>query len=107
MPFHQQRRVGGALGRSIRAIRRRLDLNQGEMAARLGWPRNMVTQYELHTARPRVGRLFDLLGLAVGEEEAAPIIAALEAQGIRAADLSAIAFTLRAHGAQQSPEVNP
>lgn len=108
MAFQRKRsQPGGNLGRAIRRIRRRRDLSQRELADLLHWPRVSIVQYERQSMRPRPGRLFDLFDLAVGEEETAPIITALEEQGIRSAHLSAVASTLHMQSAQQSPEVNP
>lgn len=89
MSFHRRkRRAGGNLGRAIRNIRRRLDLNQRELAAFLHWHQTTIAQYELGTAQPSAGRLIRLLHLAVAEEECQPILAALEAKGISVSDLS-------------------
>ncbi len=107
MAFHSKRRPpGGKLGSGIRSIRKRLDLNQGEFADKLGWPRNTLVQYELHKIMPSTGRLFRLLQESTEEREKAPIVAALEAQGINLADLSAIAGSYT-HSAQQGLEVQP
>jgi transcriptional regulator with XRE-family HTH domain len=66
----------------------RLDLNQGELAALVGWPRNMISQYECGVAWPSVERLIRLLGLATVNEERGPILKVLEARGILALDLA-------------------
>jgi transcriptional regulator with XRE-family HTH domain len=94
MSFHmKRRRPGGPLGRSIRSIRRRLNLNQVELARILGWPRNMVTQYESHTAAPGIARLIQIFRLATQEHERTPLLAALEERGVQVCDLNAEIFS--------------
>ena len=76
----------------------------------MGWPSNTLTQYEHNIIRPSAARLIQLLLLCSEEEERHPIVAEIEARGIRPADLSAIALILHKQGAQASisaSEVNP
>jgi transcriptional regulator with XRE-family HTH domain len=89
MSYRARRRLGGDLGRAIRSIRKRRDLSQGELGAKLGCPAHTVCQYELGTARPSVARLFAILREAKGEERD-PILKALEARGVPASILQAL-----------------
>lgn len=105
MPCRRERRPSGGLGQSIRLIRKRLDLSQAKLARILKCDQKMISRYELGRSRVGAQRLIRLLkDLACGDEERAPIIATLEAQGVSLADLSAIASTVNAQSAQQSPE---
>ena len=87
MAFERKRPARGNLGRSIRSIRRRLDVNQTEFARILGWPRWLICKYELDRLQPGSARLIRLLKFAEGGERP-PIIAALAARGVLASDLS-------------------
>jgi transcriptional regulator with XRE-family HTH domain len=89
--FRKQRRPTGGLGRIIRAIRRRLDLNQSEFAAHLGWPNETLCVYELGRIIPSIPRLVDLLRIAMTDEERGAILATLERKGLSASGLAFIA----------------
>lgn len=88
MPYRTQRRPPGAVGRTIRRMRKRLDLNQTELAALLGWPDYLICKYELGVITPGGPRLIRLLREARGEERV-PILNALARRGVIPADLAA------------------
>jgi transcriptional regulator with XRE-family HTH domain len=84
------RNAGGDLGRVIRGIRLRINLGQTALARLLRWPQASLSQYESGDARPSVERLIGLLRLAATEDERGPILTALKACGVFAADLAPV-----------------
>jgi transcriptional regulator with XRE-family HTH domain len=82
------RTAGGDLGRALRIIRIRLGFSQRQFGSAISWPQNMLSQYESGDKRPSCERLILLLRLAATDEERGPILAALDACGVLASDLS-------------------
>jgi len=87
MAYHKKLAARGDLGRALRSIRRRMDVNQTEFSALLGWPPWLICKYELGRIEPGVSRLIQLLKWAEGAERAA-IVASLAARGVSASDLT-------------------
>lgn len=62
----------------IRAIRRRLGMNQTTFAKQFGVDQTTVSQYETGKAKPSAQQLIKILSLAENESESAPILKSLE-----------------------------
>ena len=82
------RRPGGDLGKALRHLRLRMDLGQVGLARLLGWPQCTLSLYESGDSHPSADRLIVLLRLAAGTNERGVILKALDARGVRAADLA-------------------
>ena len=94
--FYRKRRPKRSpLGCAIRSIRKRLDLNQGELAQAVGWHRVSVVQCETGIGRPGADRLIRLLRLAATDAERVPILEQLRARGVAPEDLSPILASSR------------
>lgn len=92
-------RPGRSLALAILAIRRRIGITQTELGRRMGWPRNIISQYEKGRVRPSAERLIALLRLAEDGERAA-ILSELEIYGLVSADLSSALTGLTGKGAE-------
>jgi transcriptional regulator with XRE-family HTH domain len=78
----------GKIGRAVRSIRRRLNLSQGELAARLNCNRSAISIYETGRSAIGLGRTIALLGISGRSTEAATLLKDLERRGISASDLA-------------------
>ena len=81
------------LGLAIRAIRRRIDLNQKEFAALTGFNVSLLSWYETGRAKPSAQRLIQILRMARTSAERKPLLKALAAYGVLAPDLAPIVVT--------------
>lgn len=87
MGYRRRRRHMGALGRTIRAIRKRCDLSQSQLAALLGWTPHLVPKYETGCFKPSTERLIQLLRLA-NPAERGVILRTLQDRGVVESDLA-------------------
>ncbi|MDR3702003.1 MAG: helix-turn-helix domain-containing protein [Candidatus Sulfopaludibacter sp.] len=96
------------LSDAIRAIRNRMGLSQMEFAILNHLHMNLISKYEQGRVVPNAGRLINLLRLAQNPTERQPFIAALNAHGILASDLSlALAGSMDSISRQQMASVSP
>jgi transcriptional regulator with XRE-family HTH domain len=108
MAYRKPRGPIGDLGRAIHRIRKRLNLNQAELAAiLLGADQTSVSHYEAAKLRPSPARLIRLLRLA-SEGERSVILGALEEQGVDATDLAPTApsYSPTLVGSGSQPQVS-
>lgn len=88
MGFRRRRLPRSQFGAAVYAIRRRLNLNQEQLARIIGCDRSTVCQYELGRSKAGIGRLVRLLRLAETEHERQTVLKALERIGVSAFDLA-------------------
>ena len=91
MGFRRYRGPIGEIGRAVRSIRRRLNLSQGELAARLNCNRSAISQYETGRSAIGLGRTIALVGISGRSTEAATLLKHLENCGISASNLACLA----------------
>jgi transcriptional regulator with XRE-family HTH domain len=86
-PKSKEERRSAPLAVAVRLIRERRGESIRAFAEGLGCPTNSIVQYEWGRMVPGPGRLIRLLRLAQNQDEAQPIVAALETAGISMVDL--------------------